>query len=244
MLLCPGNWVTSVMRQATLRSEIDNSFGTRVVGDGFGLPIEGKLRLIHAISSIDRRQFVESAFGSRAHEDNALPIGHSQTISKPSTVAQMLAHALPGVGQKVLEVGVGCGYTVAVLRALGAHVCGIERIPHLARLARRRLDKLGFHDVLVRCGNGLNGWVEMGPFDIIIVSAALRSLPKTLLGQLTPAGKLVAPFQQGAEPENQSLILLERGSADGRTDAVHWTDLGPCQFVPAIGNSFQDRSQA
>lgn len=193
-------------------------------------------RLAYALASVRRELFVGDAFAFRAYEDLALPIGAGQTISKPSTVALMLAHLDIQPGEKCFEVGVGSGYVVALLRALGAEVCGVERHASLGYEARRRLESIGYHDVLIRVGDGMRGWRERSPFDAIVISAAIRSAPHSLFAQLRPGGRLVAPV---IDDEQQLAVQRLRSwrvpgqaiSADPQV--FEHEDLGPCQFVLA-----------
>ena len=114
-------------------------------------------KLVEAFAAVNRSDFIESAFAPRAFQDISLPIGRGQTISKPSTVARMLGALEVKKGDRVLEVGVGCGYVSALLSVLGAEVYGVEKVPSLAQDTRHRLDKLGFSRALIRCGDGAAG---------------------------------------------------------------------------------------
>ncbi|RME60656.1 MAG: protein-L-isoaspartate O-methyltransferase, partial [Candidatus Dadabacteria bacterium] len=143
---------------------------------------------LDALSSVPRSEFVDKALSLRASEDVSLPIGFGQTISKPSTVVTMLVLAGKLKGKKVLEVGCGSGYCSALMSVLGAEVYAVEYNSYLAQRARERLDKLGFYNIILRCGNGLRGWSEHSPYDVIIVSAAFKEIPKALYNQLKPQG--------------------------------------------------------
>ena len=138
-------------------------------------------RVIDAMLKVPRHKFVEEALQSQAYQDAPLPIGERQTISQPYMVAVMSeALALDG-SETVLEVGTGSGYQAAVLALLADRVFSLERIPALARRARRVLDECGFGKVNIRLADGTRGWQEMGPFDAIIVTAgAPMSRPSTL----------------------------------------------------------------
>ncbi|HEY0310600.1 MAG TPA: protein-L-isoaspartate(D-aspartate) O-methyltransferase [Luteimonas sp.] len=185
-------------------------------------------RVLNAIRTVPRHLFVDEAFATRAYEDTALPIGHSQTISQPWVVAKM-TEALFQDGaqpQKVLEIGTGSGYQGAILAALGLEVFTVERIGDLLRQARKRFRTLGL-TVRSRHDDGRIGWPEAAPFEGIVVTAAAPALVDALTAQLAPGGTLVAPVG-GADA--QSLLRL-RKDAEGR---VTREDLGPVVFVPLL----------
>ena len=191
-------------------------------------------RVLNAIRTVPRHLFVDEALAARAYEDNALPIGHGQTISQPWVVARMTEAVLEGLPQhlsgepapKVLEVGTGSGYQAAILAALGLEVFTVERIGELLRTARKRFRTLGLH-VRSKHDDGRAGWPELGPYDAIVVTAAAPALVDALTAQLAPGGTLVAPVG-GAQA--QSLLRLRRG-ADG---ALERADLGAVVFVPLL----------
>lgn len=185
-------------------------------------------RVLAAMSSIPRHAFVDQALATRAYDDDALPIGFGQTISQPLTVARMTEllfdKRTPG---KVLEIGTGCGYQTAVLLKMGASVYSIERISGLLDKARQhlRVAKL-IHARLVH-GDGHLGLPEVAPFDGIIMTAAARQLPATLVDQLAEGGRLVIPL--GADEDSQFLWLIEN-TAQG----IQRTKLDPVKFVPLL----------
>lgn len=183
-------------------------------------------RVLNAIRTVPRHQFVDEALATRAYEDTALPIGHGQTISQPWVVAKMTEALLETSPKKVLEIGTGSGYQGAVLAALGLEVFTVERIGDLLRTARKRFRTLGLH-VRSKHDDGRIGWPEEAPFDGIIVTAAAPALVDALSEQLAPGGTLVAPVG-GAS--GQSLLRL-RKDADGN---IEQTDLGPVIFVPLL----------
>ena len=169
-------------------------------------------RVLNAIRTVPRHQFVDEALATRAYEDTALPIGHGQTISQPWVVAKMTEALLETAPKRVLEIGTGSGYQGAVLAALGLEVFTVERIGELLRTARKR---------------GRIGWPEEAPFDGIIVTAAAPALVDALSEQLAPGGTLVAPV---GGTSGQSLLRL-RKHADGN---IEQSDLGPVIFVPLL----------
>ena len=190
------------------------------------LPPIADERVLNAIRTVPRHQFVDEALAARAYEDDALPIGHGQTISQPWVVARMTEALLETAPKKVLEVGTGSGYQAAVLAALGLEVFTVERIGDLLRTARKRFRALGLH-VRSKHDDGRIGWAEEAPFDAIIVTAAAPALVDALTAQLAPGGTLVAPVG-GASGQN---LLRLRKDADGNIEQV---DLGPVVFVPLL----------
>lgn len=183
-------------------------------------------RVLNAIRTVPRHRFVEEALASRAYENNALPIGHGQTISQPWVVAKMTEALLKNAPRRVLEVGTGSGYQAAILAALGLDVFTVERIGDLLRSARKRFRALGLH-VRSKHDDGRIGWPEEAPFDAIIVTAAGPALVDALLAQLALGGVLVAPV--GAS-SGQALLCL-RKDAEGD---VASEDLGAVSFVPLL----------
>ena len=193
-------------------------------------------RVLNAIRTVPRHLFVDEALAARAYEDNALPIGHGQTISQPWVVARMTEAVLEGLpppaarthegAPKVLEVGTGSGYQAAILAALGLRVFTVERIGELLRTARKRFRTLGLQ-VRSKHDDGRAGWPELGPYDGIVVTAAAPALVDALSAQLAPGGTLVAPVG-GAQ--GQSLLRLRR-TADGQLEQ---SDLGAVVFVPLL----------
>jgi protein-L-isoaspartate(D-aspartate) O-methyltransferase len=129
--------------------------------------------------------------------------------------------------QRVLEIGTGSGYQSAVLSALVHSVYTIEILPELARSAAQRLAKLGYHNVTVREGNGYEGWPEKAPFDRIILTAAPNDVPKALLDQLAPDGRLVAPLGAGF---SQKMTVVDKT----RTGTLRTHSVGEVGFVPMV----------
>jgi protein-L-isoaspartate(D-aspartate) O-methyltransferase len=184
--------------------------------------------VLNAIRTVPRHLFVDEALAARAYEDNALPIGHGQTISQPWVVARM-TEALFEDGaspKKVLEIGTGSGYQAAILAALGMDVHTVERIGDLLRTARKRFRTLGLN-VRSKHDDGRIGWPENGPFDAIIVTAAAQALVDALTEQLAPSGTLIAPVGGSG---GQSLVKLRKRD-DG---SIERSDLAPVVFVPLL----------
>ncbi|MEO8809452.1 MAG: protein-L-isoaspartate(D-aspartate) O-methyltransferase [Rhodanobacter sp.] len=194
----------------------------------------GDPRVIEVIRNLPRHHFIDQALHSRAYENDALPIGHGQTISQPWVVARMTQAMLEhfegqrDMPRKVLEIGTGSGYQAAVLAALVGEVFTVERIEALLRQARRRFRQLGLSNLRTRHDDGKLGWPDEAPFDAIILTAAGDSIPSRVLDQLSPTGVLVAPV---GSPSRQNLIRM-RG--DGQGDFA-LEELGPVSFVPLLG---------
>ena len=183
-------------------------------------------RLLEAMRIVDRELFVQGPFVNRAYEDSALPIGNSQTISQPYTVAFMTdAHSL-AEGDKVLEVGTGSGYQAAILAAMGARVFTIERHMDLLVQARKIFDRLGYQ-VASKGGDGTIGWKEFAPFDGIVVTAGAPEAPPPLLDQLKEDGRLVIPIGD-LDIQNIHIITRTRGEFEARV-------VDGFKFVPLIG---------
>ena len=185
--------------------------------------------VLNAIRTVPRHLFVDEALATRAYEDTALPIGHSQTISQPWVVARMTEVLLENAPKKVLEIGTGSGYQAAVLAALGLEVYTVERIGDLLRQARKRLRQLGMN-VRSKHDDGRIGWAEHGPYDGIIVTAAAPALVQALIEQLAIGGQLVAPVGGSG---SQSLVRLVKRE-DGGIDE---TTLAPVVFVPLLAGT-------
>ncbi len=189
--------------------------------------------VLDAMRAIPRHRFVEAALASRAYDDTSLPIGHEQTISKPSTVARMLEIAsahLPVVRRresKALEVGTGCGYQAAVMSKLYAEVVSIERIKPLHEVARANLRPLRLGNVRLAFGDGRLGVSQSGPYDVVVVAAAGEEIPEELLLQMRVGARLIAPIAKPSD-RSQSLHLVERV---GQND-WHLTVLDSVRFVP------------
>lgn len=187
--------------------------------------------VLDAMQRVPRHEFVEPGLASRAYEDVALPIGHGQTISRPSTVARMIetiAQAMPPEARKrskVLEIGTGCGYQAAVLAVLFGEVVSIERVRGLHEAARTNLRAMRVPNLRLVFGDGRLGVPSVAPFDAIIVAAAGDEIPEDLLTQMNVPSRLLAPIvQRGA----QALHLVERTSRE----SWQLTVLDAVRFVP------------
>jgi protein-L-isoaspartate(D-aspartate) O-methyltransferase len=184
-------------------------------------------KVLKAIATIPRHEFVDEALSSRAYEDTALPIGLSQTISQPWIVAKMTEAILDsGSPEKVLEVGTGSGYQAAILACLVPKVFTVERIEELLKRARRRFHKLGLNNIYTRYADGHLGWPSQAPFDGIIVTAAASGIPDELVQQLRIGGILVIPVEKAGM---QRLLAIRR-TQEGYDEK----DLGGVIFVPML----------
>jgi protein-L-isoaspartate(D-aspartate) O-methyltransferase len=170
-------------------------------------------KTLDAIATVPRHAFMDAGLHPQAYEDSALPIGHEQTISKPSVVARMieLLHKSKQPLNKVLEIGTGCGYQAAVLSLLANEVYSIERIRPLHDLARDNLRPFRIKNLRLIYGDGILGLPQAAPFDSIILAAAGLGIPDALLDQLAIGGRLVAPVVRNAK--EQQLLLIERVSS-------------------------------
>ena len=165
-------------------------------------------RILEAMGQTERHRFIPGRSCSVAYMDGPVLIGHGQTISQPFIVALMTHLAAVKFDDTVLEVGTGSGYQAAVLARLARKVCTVEIIPPLAEAAAKVLRELGYNNVSVKVGDGYQGWPECGPFDAIIVTAALGQVPPPLIEQLKVGGRLVMPLGPADAP--QQLTVIEK----------------------------------
>jgi protein-L-isoaspartate(D-aspartate) O-methyltransferase len=185
-------------------------------------------RVLRAMLSVPREEFVDASERCKAYEDYPLPIGYGQTISQPFTVAfQCEALRLTGE-ERVLEIGTGSGYCAAVLSHLAKEVVTIERRPELAATAAATLQRLGFNNVHVIAADGTLGLPNAAPFDGILVTAGGSSLPAPYVEQLAPGGRIVIPL--GRTQSGQSMFRYTKLADELRSE-----DLGSFSFVPLIG---------
>jgi protein-L-isoaspartate(D-aspartate) O-methyltransferase len=185
-------------------------------------------RVLAAMETVPREEFVPGRLRAAAYDDRALPIESGQTISQPAVVAYMTAQLGLSPDSRVLEIGTGSGYQAAVLAEIARDVYSIERIPRLAQTAASRLARLGYGRIHLREGDGAKGWPEEAPFDAIIVTAATAEVPPALMVQLAPGGRMIVPL--GGPDDPQVLVLFERHPAGEYTRK----DLWPVRFVPLL----------
>ena len=183
--------------------------------------------VLGAMLAVARHEFVAEELRARAYEDVPLPIGSGQTISQPYIVAAMTAALHLKPTDRALEIGAGCGYQAGVLSLLAKEVFTIERRAELASAASERLERLGYLNVHVHCGDGPLGLPEFAPFDAILVAAAAPSAPQPLLAQLAEGGRMIIPV---GDADNQELQLIEK-----RADKLFTKTMEGCRFVPLVG---------
>ena len=185
-------------------------------------------RVMDAMASVPREEFVPPNLRAMAFDDGPLPIGHGQTISQPYIVALMTDLLQLEQDHSVLEIGTGSGYQTAILSRLCKQVYTLEVIQELSEAAASRLKKLGYSNIECRTGSGYQGWPEHAPYDGIIVTAAAASIPEALIEQLKPGGRLVIPV--GMPYSHQELMLVEK---DDQGD-IHSKDILGVAFVPLV----------
>ena len=183
-------------------------------------------RVLEAMASVPREEFLSPRMRRHAYEDRALAIDCGQTISQPLVVALMIQAAAPQPEDAVLEVGTGSGYAAAVLSRLCRKVITIEREPALAERASETLRRLGFERVEVAVGDGSLGWQAEAPYNVTLVAAAARGVPRALVDQLADGGRLVIPVAVSVDEPQDLRVYLRRG-AD-----VTYRSLFPVLFVP------------
>jgi protein-L-isoaspartate(D-aspartate) O-methyltransferase len=183
-------------------------------------------RVMEAMSSVPRDDFVPSDLKYAAYDNCPLPIGHGQTISQPYIVALMTDLLEATQNDIVLEIGTGSGYQSAVLSQLCRKVYSMELIAALSEAAAARFKILGYDNIETRIGNGYNGWPEHAPYDGIIVTAAAMYIPQALIEQLKPGGRLVIPVGQ---PYGFQELMLVKKDDQGE---IHVNDILGVSFVP------------
>ncbi len=189
-------------------------------------------RVLKAIESVRRENFVPETFRDQAYENRALPIGGGQTISQPSIVGFMTQCLDVGERMKVLEVGTGSGYQTAILARLCMRVYSIERRRELLQLAEQRFHDLRISNITTRLGNGVKGWPEQVSFDrIMVTAAASREAPPDLIRQLSPDGIMIAPVGSSALDQHLYKFTL------GPTGEVVTERLWAVRFVPLVDDA-------
>ncbi len=194
-------------------------------------------RVLEALASVPRHQFVDAALVTQAYEDTSLPIGHGQTISKPSVVARMLDVLMDGATARstghlgrVLEIGTGCGYQAAVLCCLARQVVSVERIKGLYDKARDRVAPLRMDQLRLVYGDGMLGHPPNAPYDSIIAAACGASVPESWLTQLAVGGRLISPVDGASK--GQLLVVVDRLDTGWQR-----TEYEAVQFVPLKSGS-------
>ena len=185
--------------------------------------------VLAAMGKVPREAFVPDPLKEFAYEDSALPIEAGQTISQPYIVGLMIQAAGMRPGEKVLEVGAGSGYAAAVMSRIARQVIGIERHPDLAVVARERMERLGYDNVIIVEGDGTKGCPQHAPFDAITAAASGSHVPRPLIDQLADGGRLVMPV--GEPGWVQELIKVTKRPNGQLIEE----NLGAVRFVPLIG---------
>jgi len=202
------NWTKKMVREQIIRRGISNN------------------QVIDVMQNTPRHRFVPDGVADYAYQDNALPIGKGQTISQPYIVAFMTETLDVDSTYKVLEIGTGSGYQAAVLSPLVKHVYTIEIVKMLAKRADSTLKALSYNNVTVRWGDGYKGWPEEAPFDRIIGTAAPPEIPKSLIDQLKPGGKMVLPVGTNW----QEIVVLTKS----KSGKIQKKNVLPVRFVPMV----------
>lgn len=185
--------------------------------------------ILDAFRAVPREAFVGAGYAREAYGDHPLPIEAKQTISQPYIVALMIQAAAIKPGDTVLEVGSGSGYAAAVISRIARQVIGVERQHDLVEVSRERLERLGYDNVEIVEGDGTRGWPGRAPFDAILAAASGSHVPRALVEQLAPNGRIVMPL--GEPGWVQQLIQVTKQN-DG---SLKQSDLGAVRFVPLIG---------
>ncbi len=184
-------------------------------------------RVLGAMERVPRHEFVKRGFRGDSYADRPLPIPGGQTISQPYMVAFTLAEARLTGEERLLDIGTGSGYAAAVAAELTREVVSVERLPELARSARRRLARLGYSRVSVVTADGSLGWADGAPYDVIVAAAAGPRIPEAWKQQLAPGGRIVAPI--GPE-DDQWLVRVTQAGGRWNTERLERV-----RYVPLIG---------
>ncbi len=184
-------------------------------------------RVLDAFRKVPRHLFIEDGLIYQAYSDYPLPIAEGQTISQPYIVALMTQNLDLQPDDVILEIGTGSGYQTAILAELAAKVYSIERFGTIASKARKLLDGLSYHNVMIIIGDGTKGYPKNAPYNGIIVTAAAPYIPETLTMQLKEGGRLIIPV--GGEYTQELLKVIKHG------DTLKKESLGGCRFVKLIG---------
>lgn len=186
-----------------------------------------KEKILSYFRELDRSFFMD-IHKEAAHLDEAVPIGYEQTISQPSLVLEMTLALDLQKDSVVLEIGTGSGFQTALLAEFSKTVYTVERIEELHTRAKERLQKADFQNIHFKLDDGSTGWKEKAPFDRIMVTAAASEMPKELVDQLKPGGKMLIPVGSALV---QKLKLVEKNEQGKLTT----TTLNYVRFVPLRG---------
>ncbi|MDA3838600.1 MAG: protein-L-isoaspartate(D-aspartate) O-methyltransferase [Candidatus Delongbacteria bacterium] len=192
----------------------------------------GDPKVLDAFKKIDRHLFIGDDIIDQSYDDNALPIGHGQTISQPYITALMTELLNPGNDEVILEIGTGSGFQTAILSTMAKFVVSVEKIRELSVLAKQNIAKLNIENIETFVADGTLGWKDNAPYDGIIVTAGSPEIPKLLLDQLKPGGRMIIPL--GREAFHVLTLVLK--TEDGFTKE----EIMDCTFVPLIGRGFAE----
>lgn len=227
---CPGYSATATTDYAELRQQMVKVIEADVRATSLELNKKAlDSRVIQALQQVPRHEFVPEQERRFAYNNRPLPIGYGQTISQPYIVAIMTDLLKTNPQSRVLEVGTGSGYQAAVLAEIVEQVYSIEIIQPLGEAAKKRLGRLGYHNVQIKIGDGYYGWEAHAPYDGIVVTAAASHVPPSLIKQLKPGGRMVIPV--GSRFMTQELLLIEK-TADNE---LITRQILPVMFVPLTG---------
>ena len=187
------------------------------------------LAVLSALETVARNYFVEGVFSDQAWVDQALPISCGQTISQPSVVGLMTQALTLNRQHKILEIGTGSGYQTAILSLLARRIYTVERHKSLLLGAEERFNKMEFHNIYTRHGDGFLGWKIQAPFDRILITAAAKTLPECLLEQLSPNGGIMVLPMEGEGDADQYVTKITRVQTDFISDRLF-----PVRFVPLV----------
>lgn len=183
----------------------------RLVADAGILNEDVEAHVRSAFLKVDRLPFVEAAWHNRAHHDLDLPLADDQWLTRPSLLIRMVGLINLQKRMRILVAGSGSGYLCGVLNAAGAHVFGVEQNAALAQGSRKLLDGLGYHGVVIHRGNASRGWLDVAPFDAIIVTFAVKDDLSLPMAQLSVNGNLVVPVTS----EDGAHLTVWKRSSDG-----------------------------
>jgi protein-L-isoaspartate(D-aspartate) O-methyltransferase len=190
--------------------------------------------VLETFLQVRRHVFVPEEYRSRSYEDGPLPIGFEQTISQPYIVAYMTDLLKPDKSMRVLEIGTGSGYQAAILSCLCKEVYSIEMIESLGAHTKVTLQEEGYDNIILKTGDGYNGWKESAPYDLIVVTCAPLKIPPPLLKQLAENGKMMIP---AGESFRQKLYLIEK-----KKGKIHQNETLAVRFVPMMRYTRSNRN--
>lgn len=186
-------------------------------------------RVLAAFQEVERHRFVPERYRNAAYGDFPLPIDEGQTISQPYIVAYMTEILNLKKDDRILEIGTGSGYQAAILSRICDTVYTVEIFQTLATKARKLFDELGYNNIMVKAGDGYEGWPEKAPFDAILVTCAPSKVPDPLKNQLAEGGRIIIPV--GVSPYQDLVLLKKKGGRITQNKVL------PVRFVPMIGKN-------